>query len=344
MDRRGFLKASARAATLTVAALHAPAVIAQPSQHFAMTVAPGFTKRALEFSRRLDALSGGRVVVSLTATSQAALCAPALPISPDRLYFGPLQRAVDVHPGFAFFAGLPGALGIGADVARHWRTQDGARLWRELQAAASVTCLAAGATHGGTGLEALGLWSNHPITTANDVYNRRILCDGLARDVARGIGAIPVALNAPEGCDIIEGGGACDAARQWPAHFAFVSQPVITRVASTLVIMVSGAAWRTMPADIRALIASAARLSDLRPPRPDRPLLRTFRPRPPAHALPLWPRRAGPLDPALVAAVDRVAEAVVADLAGADDLTRRINTGYFAAHPEGLRARAANAV
>ncbi len=315
MDRRVFLKTSARAAALSVAAVAAPAVLARPLQHLQMTAAPGFSGLARAFGRRVAALTSGRVAITVLPELFSNISSAGEPADG---HIGTLHQAADVHPGFAFFAGLPGALGMSADVAQRWRETLAAELWLELQAAAGVACIPLGATDG-----AGRLWSNHPITTSHDVYGRRLACEGLARDVARGIGALPAHAGELNSGSIVHGlGFEADVALHLPERFSCFSSPAITRVASTRAIMLPDSVWQTLPRDVRDAMHLAARQMT--------GSTAMVRQRDAASAL-----RPGPLDPAFTATIDRVAEAVVADISGADQLTRRINAGYFAVHPDG---------
>lgn len=303
--------------------------MSSPALRLRMTVAPGFDDLAHGFARRLKSLSGGRVALSLTTsatvtsssvTSSSVSSSLATSMSqpePEAGHLGTLHAAVDVHPGFAYFAGLPGALGMQEGAAQRWRDHDAKHLWLELQACAGVASLAVGATEG-----AAGLWSNHPIRSANDIVGRRLVCEGLACDVARGIGAIPASGAAASSTIIVQGLGLdCDAARHLPDRHRFVSGPAIARVASTVAIMIPASSWTKLLPDVREMLGVAAsqQAASAR--------------QPPPRAGGVCTVVTGPLDQAFSATIDRVAEAVVADISGADRLTRRINASYFAAQP-----------
>jgi TRAP-type mannitol/chloroaromatic compound transport system substrate-binding protein len=190
MDRRDFLKVGGAAAvavggTGPATAQSAPKILpgatelrlASPD----LPDVPGFGPDRL--ARRIELATGGRYRITSTADAAAA-----------DLVFGDANRQRDKHPAFAFFAGLP--LGLGLDAAGHqaWLAIGGGQmLWDDLAVRFGFKPLVVGHT-GPSG----GIWTSRRLEAASDLSGVRMHVDGLAADVARALGAMPVRLAAGE--------------------------------------------------------------------------------------------------------------------------------------------------
>lgn len=182
MDRRDFLKVGGAAA---VTAGSAGAATAQS----APVILPGATELRLaspglpdvpgfgpdRLARRLELATGGRYRIVADAGGAD-------------LVFGDANRQRDRHPAFAVFAGLP--LGQGLDTAAHqtWLAVGGGQmLWDDLAAQFGFKPLVAGHTGPSS-----GLWAARRLETVADLAGARLHVDGLAADVVRALGAMPL--------------------------------------------------------------------------------------------------------------------------------------------------------
>lgn len=197
MDRRSFLKTSgAAAASAGVAApasgqtLAAPAVGTGISEFTVAVALPDAVAGPHDDARRL--------LHRLVAATEGRCAFRVIPVDPGGalplelvarggadLYFASDNDHVAIDPAFAWFAGLPGALGTAPDDLEAWLLAAGGHLlWDDLAADNGVKPLLAG--HLG---HPAGLWSDRPIAAPSDLAGRLISADGLALDVARGLGA-----------------------------------------------------------------------------------------------------------------------------------------------------------
>jgi len=134
---------------------------------------------AHRLARRFEAMTGHRHRIALSHAQ-----------GPDEtadLYFGAAHDFSALHPSYAYFAGLPGSSGLGADGLAQWMAVGGGQmLWDDLAASHGWKPLLAG--HLG---EAPPLWSRVPISGLGSLAGQRIVATGLAADVARALGAEP---------------------------------------------------------------------------------------------------------------------------------------------------------
>lgn len=305
MDRRVFLRSTGSAAVCAGGLLAPASIITKPALAVDLFATAEFAPMAQQFAGRLASLSAGRFTLHRTDWP-----APT-GAQHNGVSLGSLHGAVALHPGFAYFAGLPGALGMPAPAADAWRRHDGHALWQSLQQAAGVNCLPAGYTAGGD-----IMWSRNPAAEAADLTGQRVVCEGLSRDVIRGIGASAVEHDAALGDEAVLG-FQTDEQPCWPqrrdGQFRWRTRSVIIRVASPVMVTVPPVVWNRLTTAERDLLGQAALgMPQQAPPHP-RPLSRAAAP-----------------SQSLAATIDRIAEAVVADIAGHDRLTRQIDAAYFA--------------
>ena len=199
MDRREFLKstgaAAAAATTATAVAettLAAPAVAKGLQQlRLAMPWADGVAgpaDQAHRLAQRIASMSGGKI--RLVPSFGVANGLAAVHAGEADLYFASTNHNLDAHRGLAFFAGLPGDRGLAPHHLQSWVTLGGGQaLWDELAGDLGIKPLLA--AH--TGSRSLML-ATESIDTMSALTGRKAYVEGLARDVARGLGLEPVSM------------------------------------------------------------------------------------------------------------------------------------------------------
>ena len=227
MDRRDFLKTTGAAAVAAGAAgasaratdepidgaVQSPAVLAGTRVlALANDYAAGLPGLGAErLARRIEAASDGRFRIELADGAADA-----------ELTYGLAARHASLHPAFAFFAGLP--FGQGLDVPDHhtWLAAAGGEmLWDELAAAFDFKPLVAGHTGASS-----GVWAGARLEQASDLAGARLHAVGLAADVLRSLGAIPVVMPAHEVRAALAGGDI--RAAEWLGPLAAAS-PICNR-------------------------------------------------------------------------------------------------------------------
>ncbi|KAB2912229.1 MAG: twin-arginine translocation signal domain-containing protein [Hyphomicrobiaceae bacterium] len=195
MDRRDFLKTTgAAAATVASGAAVADAqprpAINSGIEHLMLVSAwepdlPGFD--AARLARRIETTTAGRYRVEIRAKGATAR-------ADADLSFASAHQFADLHPAFAYFAGLPAGLGFDSAALPMWLAVGGGQLlWDELAAAAGFKPLLAG--HTGV---LSGLWTNRRFDEVGDWAGARMAVGGLAREVVRALGATPVEVTASD--------------------------------------------------------------------------------------------------------------------------------------------------
>lgn len=338
MDRRSFL-------TTTGAAGLGAAAGAQPVEARADLAAPGITSGIRDLrvacawpeavagpaddARRLLThlveASDGKwrfhvvdVGTGDTPIGMAAQGAADLTIASDNDHTG-------IDPAFGFFGGLPGELGIAFDDMEAWLVAGGGQiLWDDLAGHYSIKPLLAG--HLGA---PAGLWSCEPIRAPGDLAGRRVVANGLAVDVARGLGAEAVIAGTAAASDapIIQGAGlVADLALGMPARTRHYYTHGLAPAGSTVTLGVARRLWDTLSGTERAILAGAASMAW-------RECLAMQK----IHARialdALQRNRSvsiGSLCDEVVRQIDRVSEAVVAHAAGSSPRARAIDASLLA--------------
>jgi TRAP-type mannitol/chloroaromatic compound transport system substrate-binding protein len=335
MDRRGFLRSGGAAAVAGGAA--SAAARANPidsgageARHglwpgarcLTLAVAPGYDLAGFgadRLARRIEMATDRRFQIACVARHAAA----------GDLSFGDAHRHVALHPGFAFFAGLPLREGLPAADLQAWLTLGGGQLlWDELARPFGLKPLVAG--HSG---DSLGLWSNARLEDTTDVSGLPVSATGLAARVLQTLGAAPVAI-APQDLATALTTGRIRAA-EWPGPAAaFALQPLAQRLyrpglhpgGVVITLTVDRGLWDGLtPADQAIFEACAAEEHRLALAEAKMQAVIAAQMRVGAK----WPLRqtlAGPLSRALEAATC----AVVADAARHDAASRRIAASYRA--------------
>ena len=347
MDRRDFLLttggavvAATSAAVPDAAAAEGAGAAATPSVHgasvlrlgMAFPYAPhGPSDTAHRLARQFETMTGGRFKIEI-----AADCGPD---SDADLFFGSAHAFAAHHPAFAYFAGLPGGSGLAPSTLAQWVAVGGGQmLWDDLSATLGWKPLLAGHT-GGAPL----LWSRTPITGLGSFAGQRIAADGLGADVVRALGAEPVALGASGGAyaladrlvDAVEHGGAVASLANGVARTASHATGSAAEGSGpglglnghgmALALHVRLSVWSHLSEGDQAILAAAAAESyqadvaeGLVHERMARQVLEgSFGVR-----FAAWPSDTAD-------AIDRVAEATIAHVAGTDDRAERIDRSYF---------------
>ena len=223
MDRRGFLRQSGAVAATAAASLSrglgegARAGGGPAARRLGLAVAPGDELAgfgAERLAKRLELAMAGRLIIERVADAAAS-----------DLSFGDARRHLTLHPGFAFFVGLPGSGGLSPPEFSSWLALGGGqRLWDELGGAVGFKPLLVG--HSGDGL---GFWSNVRLTEVSDLSGLSVAATGLGARLLARLGARPVAVAAPNLKATLATGGVA-AADGGPLAAAFDRQPLAPRL------------------------------------------------------------------------------------------------------------------
>jgi TRAP-type mannitol/chloroaromatic compound transport system substrate-binding protein len=194
MDRRTFLKstgavAAAGTGTAATADTHAPAspAIANGARELALAAAwpldtPVYGDSVLRLGRRIEVATEGRYRIVPAHASQSGLAVIANGAAD--LYHGTEHLNLDIEPALAYFAGLPGPLGLDAQGFQAWLIAGGGQmLWDDLAADLGVKPLMA--AHTGNGV---GLWLKQPLSEQGGFKGLRLNVYGLAAHVLRRLG------------------------------------------------------------------------------------------------------------------------------------------------------------
>ncbi|MBU2581897.1 MAG: twin-arginine translocation signal domain-containing protein [Alphaproteobacteria bacterium] len=341
MDRRGFLKSSGAAAamaataTTTAAATTparqlaegpaAPAVNTSPTREYTLALAwadtvAGPADLAHRLATRIREASGGRLrlILDYSNTSDA-----------EFVHASEHTRA-GLHPAFSYFAGLPADSGLdGRDLEAWISTGGGQDLWDRLSGEHGDKPLLAG--HLGP---APVMWSNRALDAGSSLRGLRVAIDGPSRDLARALGAEPVAIPpsrlaaalASGEVDAVEHGATLNAmAIGLPGAASFAVTPPLAPAGTAIAMRVRRDVWEQLGQADQALFSACSAevyrtsLSEAR--LAENLLLQTLLDRGGLEA------RAMPKE--ITAALPHLSEAIVANLSGHDAAARRINASYM---------------
>lgn len=281
---------------------------------------------AQRLARRIETLTGGRyrfvVVAGATQSTQ----------SDADLVHGPVHAFSKLHPAFAYFGGLPGSGGLSAQDLAHWIAVGGGQmLWDDLAGRHGWKPLLAG--HSG---EAPPLWSRHPINNLADLSGLRVATPGLGADTARALGA--EAHDAPTPHDAAaaladgsilaaEAGGLMTSlASGIAASAAHATGQGFNGHGAAFALSIRLSVWERLPEEDRAIFGAAAAEEfqiSLAEQRAHAGLARRVLETSRGVRFAPWPDD-------ISEALDRVAEATIAHVAGQDDLALRIDQSYMA--------------
>jgi TRAP-type mannitol/chloroaromatic compound transport system substrate-binding protein len=332
MDRRGFLKAGGAAAVAAGAApARAEANLTVPggdtwppgARVLTLALAPGYDLAGFAADRLADRIAvatGGRFRLERGDTTAAC-----------DLSFEDAHGLIALHPGFAFFAGLPAGAGLPSADLDAWLVCGGGQLlWDELARPFGVKPLVAGQTG-----EPAGLWSNVRLERAADLVGLPVAAAGAAARVLSRLGASPIDV-APQDLRAAFASGELGAA-EWAGPLPAVAfdlgplaprlyQPGLNRGGALIVMSVDRKLWDALgPADQAIFEACAAQECRLQLAEAKGYASMAAA----ARTVAKWPVCTGLPGP-VAAAVAAAGRAELAELAGHDAACRRIADSYEA--------------
>ncbi len=338
MDRREFLITSGGAAVAAASPVASQASDITADTRDELPGGAGFLRLSMPWAdtpqgpadsvrrlaHRFEEMTGGRYRIDIRA-------GVAGPDGDADLVHGSAHDFASYHPAFSYFAGLPGSSGLGANDFAHWIAVGGGQmLWDDLAGQHGWKPLLAGHTG-----EAPPLWSREPITVLGDFSGRRIAAPGLGADVARALGAdghhlelSRVAAALADGSVVAaEAGGMLSSLASGVGRVArHATGQGLNGNGTALSLSVRHSTWERMPKADQAILAAAAAEEfhvSLAEARAHQHIARrvlessfgvTFAP---------WSVE-------VAGALDRVAEATIAHVAGRDAISARIDQSYMA--------------
>jgi TRAP-type mannitol/chloroaromatic compound transport system substrate-binding protein len=336
MKRRAFVQGAGIAAAAAGAAPLAAPAVAQERHEWTMVMpwpkgAPGVGVNAERFVERVQAMSGGRLVIRLFAGGE--LVPPfesfeAVQSGTADLLHGSPYYWVGKSRAFNYFTTLP--FGFNAVELPAWLTYGGGQaLWEEAYADFGLQPFFAGSS-----CVQAGGWFKSEINGWEDLQGLKIRMAGLGGEVMRRAGAVVVLLPPGEILPAMQS-GAIDAAEwigpwndiafglQKVARYYYV--PAFHEPGPGLEISVSKARFEALPADLQAIVRSAAAATAQ-----DTTTDFTY------HNIQAF----GPLladydvelrqfSDEIIARLGRITREVVAEIGETDDLTRRIHASYM---------------
>lgn len=342
MDRREFLKTSGGAAAV---ASTATAVAAQTNPATEPVAAPavakglrelrvampwpdatfGLADQAHRLAQRITTMSDGRYRIAFQGGVANGL--EAVRAGEADLYFASEHDHLDAHRALSYFAGLPGDRAIAPHHLAGWMLIGGGQtLWDDFAGNLGIKAMLAG--HAGNRACFL---ATRRISTMSELTGERAAVQGLARDVARGLGMTPVAIGAAQlpaalaSGDILaaEWGGAITSHALGIMSVApFAVGASINKHGSALSLGMSRTAWDRLGATDQAIFAAAAATEYQTALAEEDSHRRLLYPEPPLEKV--WS-----LATELERAIRRVAGAVVAHVAASDADAQRINAGFM---------------
>ena len=338
MDRREFLKSSSL--TLVGAGLSTPSALATPAlvqrTRDLVLASPwpansgGFADEVHSLARRLEHACSGRVKFRLSQGSESGIDAVTSGVAD--LHVGLTHGHVGHHPAFGYFAGLPVHIGLPFVNLARWLDFGGGReLWDQLSASFDTISLLAGHTG-----RPAGIWTVHPLTSLHDLTSQAVFSQGLARDVTEGLGAVAVEMTvtaiAPNLSDgklraAEWGNGAQCLAVGLPEVAKFSTTDGFVPAGSTVCLTAARATWEGLGSELQNIIRvtamNQARRSAATASANDAIIRQALTK---VYGVSFYGM---PLD--IRSAAARMSEAVVADVASRDRMSRRINEGYLGA-------------
>ena len=262
MKRRSFIGA---ATGIAAGALAAPALAAGSRRFRLMSKwadgTPGFSDAALRFQAQVAALSDGKLTVEIKAAGAGVSPFDAVQSGAADMYHGMESAWRGKLPIFDAFTGLPFGMTAGEHDA--WLAEGGGqKLWDELSGAFGLKCLICGNTGG-----QMGGWFRAEIASLDGFRGRKIHADGIAADVLKRVGAVPVSLPAGSfkdalGSLAVDGiawiGPWHDMALGLHAATKFYYYPAFHSPSAALSLGINRKLWNGLGADVRAIIEAAA--------------------------------------------------------------------------------------
>lgn len=332
MYRREFLKGSGLGAAATILPSSAIAQNSVTAGEAATTgtrlvaVSPwpasaqGLADETWQLARRIEAMTAGGITIDLNS-GIASDAPPVKRIDADVMFLSDSAN-VPADPAFAYFAGLPGKMGLPREAYEAWlQTGGGQALWDDLAGGYGWKPFLV--SHAG----GAGLWSRARIDAFAE---KRLQVSGLAGDVARGLGAEvvtserrTVAHSLAVGLvDAIEPETLTEAMALGIAEpGTIVTEGGLVPRGSTTALYIRRAVWDRLPGSVQLAIAAATAEHRAAAAHIERSNAGALR-----GALgQVRQIKFVPMAPHLMLAVDRISEAVVADLRSRSQTARRIS-------------------
>lgn len=338
MDRRQFLKTTTGAAAATAAAsagtLAAPAISSGVRELTMATAWPdgvaGLADQAFRLARRIETATGGRYRITLLSGAAAD---PAG--SFDLVHASP-HRHLGHHPAFAYFAGLPIPDGISPTALPQWLAGGGQPLWDDLSAELDEVSLLAGHTGGSS-----WLWTAAATISGADMFvGRRIAAVGLGRDIVGALGGTAIEAASSRLANALRDGTAdavewcglmCGSALGLDHTTARVVRSSFNPHGMAVALSVTRRIWDALPDADRTLLEAIA-AAEYRDSLAEAEAIDAM-----LHAA-MTPSAA----PAgLASTIATLASAIVADIAGRDMTSARIDASYMAFARSAHRRRVA---
>ncbi len=268
MHRRRLLNAGAAAVG---AGMIAAPMVARAQESYAWTMimpwpknTPGVGVNAERFARRLEAMSNGRITITLYGAGE--LVPPFEVLDAVETGTADLAHATPYYwvgkaPVLNYFTGVP--LGLNATELAAWMHFGGGMdLWREVYQDFGVVPFYAGSS----GVQAGG-WFRRPVETVDDLKGLKFRIAGMGAEVMRRLGASPVLLPPGEiGPALLS--GTIDAA-EWigpwndrafglykvaPIYYV----PAFHEPGPGLEIIVNSSVYESLPEDLKQIVEAAA--------------------------------------------------------------------------------------
>ncbi|HYQ39014.1 MAG TPA: TRAP transporter substrate-binding protein [Pseudomonas sp.] len=225
---------------------------------------PGLGSGAEDFARRVTAMSGGRLTITVYAAGErvpAAALFDAVSRGSAELGHSAAHHWQGRIAAAPFFSSLP--FGLSATEMHAWLQHGGGQaLWEEAYAPFGVRPLAVG----NTGMQ-LGGWFNKEITTLQDLEGLRVRMPGLGGEVLKRFAATIVALSEGDvpgalydgSIDAAAGNGPyADLAVGLPQFARFCYYPGWQAPQALIELLINRKAWDALPADLQAIVEEAA--------------------------------------------------------------------------------------
>lgn len=226
---------------------------------------PGLGVGPENFAKRVEAMSGGRLKIHVHGAGEIV---PALGVF-DAVSSGSVEMGhtagyyyKGVIPSAALFTAIP--FGMNASEMSAWiHYGGGLELWREIYEPFNIVPFAGG----NTGMQMAG-WFNKPIETKEDIKGLKMRIPGIAGEVFSGAGGSAVTIPGGELYTSMQT-GVIDAT-EWVGPYndrsfglhevgEYYYYPGWHETSAMLEFDVNRQAWESLPADLQAIIETAAR-------------------------------------------------------------------------------------
>lgn len=276
------------------------------------------------FARRIQTLTNGRHRIEITSGRG--------PDCDADIVHGTAHDFAALDSAFAYFAGLPGSGGLAAQDMADWIAIGGGQmLWDDLAGRHGWKPLLTGHTG-----DAPPLWSRSPISSLKDLEGQRVAAPGLGVDVARALGAEALEPLAPHEAAKALADGSLFAAEAGGLLTSFASGMPHAALYGTgsgfngrgtaLALHIRQPIWERMTEADKAIFSVAASEEFQLSLAEGRAHMGVTR-----RVLTTYMRvKLAPWPSDVVDALERVAEATIAHVAGQNERTMRIDQSYMA--------------